>query len=83
MKERLVKSYTFRLTIILLGALYTVSPVLYWFWLVHELNSGAFPPEADSIGIPMAGFLLLWVIGWFLIVFGALASTIFAKELNE
>jgi hypothetical protein len=43
--------------------LYLFSPVANWLWLLHELESGAYPVEADSIGIPLAGFILLWFVG--------------------
>lgn len=43
---------------------YMTLPVVYWNWLVFELKSGSFPVHADSIGIPMAGFLVVWFIGF-------------------
>jgi hypothetical protein len=43
--------------------LYLFSPIAYWLWLLHELDSGAFPVDADSIGIPLAGFMVLWFVG--------------------
>jgi hypothetical protein len=46
--------------------LYVASPFVYWSWLRYQLESGAFPLDADSIGIPMAGFLLLWFVAGFL-----------------
>jgi hypothetical protein len=46
---------------------YLVSPVAYWLWLLHELDSGAYPVDADSIGIPPAGFIFLWFFGLVLI----------------
>jgi len=44
---------------------YLSLPFVFWTWLLHELEAGSFPPEADSIGIPMAGFLFLWFVGLF------------------
>lgn len=43
--------------------LYLCSPVAYGLWLLHELDSGAYPVGADSIGIPLAGFAFLWFVG--------------------
>jgi hypothetical protein len=37
---------------------YLYLPVAYWFW-VQEVESGA---NSDSLGISMAGFLLLWIV---------------------
>ncbi len=48
---------------ILVGLVYAVLPFIYWKWLVYELESGTFPTKADSIGIPMAGFLFAWFAG--------------------
>jgi hypothetical protein len=42
---------------------YLFSPIVYISWLVLELNAGAFPVNGDSIGIPIAGFLFIWLVG--------------------
>ena len=53
-----------QLSMIMVGALlYLVSPLAFWLLLKSEWDSGVFPADSDSIGIPMAGFLLLWSIG--------------------
>jgi hypothetical protein len=53
-----------RLAFTMLAALaYVLSPVAYGFWLWTELESGAFPPESDTISIPFMGFVLLWFGG--------------------
>jgi len=52
------------LSLLMLGVFaYLFSPIAYWAWLNYELQQGAFPVDADSIGIPMMGFLLLWIFG--------------------
>jgi hypothetical protein len=57
-----------QLSLIMFGfLLYLLSPIGFWFFLKHELESGAFPPESDAIVIPMFGFLVLWFIGLVLI----------------
>ena len=60
--------------------MYLVSPVAFWLLLKSEWDSGAFPPEADSVGIPMSGFLFLWFIGLVFIPLGAIAS-IFGRRI--
>lgn len=50
---------------------YFVSPVAFSLLLIQQLQAGAFPPEADSIAIPIAGYIFLWLIGW--LVIGAIA----------
>jgi len=49
--------------IIVAFLLYLFSPVAYWLWLSHELDSGVFPVDSDSTGIPLAGFMVLWFFG--------------------
>ena len=49
--------------IIVAFLLYLFSPVAYWLWISHEIDSGAFPVDSDSIGIPLAGFMVLWFFG--------------------
>lgn len=52
-----------RLTAIMLTfSLYIASPVLFDQFLYSALKSGEFPPKSDSIGIPLAWFMLLWLI---------------------
>lgn len=55
--------------VILATLAYVLSPVAYGFWLWAELESGAFPPESDTISIPFAGFVLFWFGGLVLIPF--------------
>ena len=67
----------------LLGALvavlcgYFLLPVLFWKWLVYELEEGSFPVNGDSIGIPFAGFMLVWFVG--LIVLGVIGIVLRLK----
>lgn len=58
-------SYAGRITALLVGAGYIYSPVAVGLYLRSEQEAGAFPVDADSIAIPMAGFLMLWILGWF------------------
>lgn len=47
---------------------YLFSPAMFLLLLLDELDSGGFgPTDADSISIPMFGFLVLWFIGLVLI----------------
>lgn len=54
--------------VMLVFVTYLVSPVLFWFCLVFEFESDSFPSNADSIGIPMAGFIFLWLVGWVILI---------------
>ena len=45
---------------LIVGYLYL--PVGYWLWLKKELERGAFPVNADTIMIPMMGFLFCWMV---------------------
>jgi hypothetical protein len=56
---------------------YIFSPGVFWLSLTYLLEAGAFPVEADSIGIPMGGFLLLWFVGWVLMILAAIALAIY------
>ena len=60
--ERTNKEETSLTIIMLLFVAYLMSPLLFIAWLYLSLGNGSFPVEGDSIGIPFAGFLLLWVI---------------------
>jgi hypothetical protein len=42
---------------------YLFAPVLFLFWLQHGQGAGIFEVNADSIGIPMAKFTVLWFLG--------------------
>ncbi len=43
---------------------YWYSPVLYGFWLWHELRMGAFSADSDSTAIPLMAFVFLWFVGF-------------------
>ncbi len=52
-----------RVSLIMLAALgYILAPILFAALMFTLLDVGAFPPNADSIGIPIAGFTLLWLL---------------------
>ena len=59
---RFISSHSRHLLTVAIIVGYMYLPVAYWFWLVTELEAGAFPVDADSLGIPMAGFLFLWAL---------------------
>ena len=67
-----------RLSFIVLTCIgYLLSPLLIGAWLYWSLINGEFPTNADSIGLPFAGFLMLWIIGFpFLIIFYGLIEII-------
>jgi hypothetical protein len=60
--ERTNKEETSLTIIMLLFMTYLMSPLLFGGWLYLSQGNGSFPVERDSIGIPFAGFLLLWFI---------------------
>lgn len=67
-KEEGMKSETKLTILIMLTTGYIISPAAFWFWLNYQLEAGAFPVHADSISLPMAGFLFLWFVGWILMI---------------
>ncbi len=56
--------------IVIAVLVYLTSSLLFGVGLYLCLTLGMFPPEADSIGIPFAGFMMLWFVG---LVLGILA----------
>lgn len=68
--------------LIMLVAGYFLSPAVFWFWLKYQLEAGAFPVDADSIGIPMAGFLFLWFVGWILMIIVSLGLAIYRQAFG-
>lgn len=53
-----------RLAVIMLTFFaYLLSSVLFVSWIYLELSAGVFSAESDSIGLPIAGFVLLWIVG--------------------
>lgn len=48
--------------IMFLSFVYLLTPLLFGAYLYYSLGRGYFPPEADSIGIPFAAFLFLWIV---------------------
>jgi len=66
-----------RLSVIMLTTIgYAISPILFASYMFQLLEEGAFPPESDSIGIPIGGFVLLWLLFW---PFFILACYLFEK----
>jgi hypothetical protein len=59
-----------RLTLIMLFFfLYIISPCVFAAWMFNELSNGAFPAQSDSIAIPIAGFVVIWIIAFPFFVF--------------
>ncbi|HEX8289129.1 MAG TPA: hypothetical protein VF556_14090 [Pyrinomonadaceae bacterium] len=53
-----------RISVIFLAvALYLTAPLVEWYFYTTELARGSFPPEADSISIPLFRFVIVWVLG--------------------
>ncbi|HLM60641.1 MAG TPA: hypothetical protein VK308_07555 [Pyrinomonadaceae bacterium] len=44
-------------------ALYLTAPLVEWYFYTTELARGSFPPDADSIAIPLFRFIIVWVLG--------------------
>lgn len=72
-----------RSIMIVLAFGYLVSPVAFSLLLFKQLDAGAFPPEADSIGIPIAGFVFLWLIGWLVIGVIAFAHSVWKNARRD
>ena len=62
--------------LMILFAGYFFAPVIYWFWLEHEQSVGAFQTGADSIGIPFAGFMVIWFLGLVIVLSAFFALTV-------
>ena len=43
--------------------LYLTAPLIEWYFYTTELARGSFPPDADSIAIPLFRFVIVWVLG--------------------
>ena len=66
--------------------IYLTLPVVFGLGLVVILSFGLFSPDADSIAIPFAGFLVLWFGGFLiggLIAAGRVVSKYLAAEENN
>ncbi len=68
--------------LIMLLTAYIFSPAAFWFYLSYELQAGSFPVNADSIGLPMGGFLILWFIGWILMIVAAFTLAIYRRAFG-
>jgi len=62
---------------------YLLSPIIFGLWLFACLENGCFPSEADSIGIPFAGFLVLWVIALPFFVAGCFAIEVVGRKFES
>ena len=81
-RPKLLSSET-KLTILIMFMIaYILSPAAFWLWLSYELQAGTFPVNADSIGLPMGGFLIFWFLGWVLIIAGFLFLAIYRRAFG-
>jgi hypothetical protein len=62
---------------------YLLLALFYWLWLDHQLRSGMFPLNADSLGIPFAGFLALCLSGLCLIFLAGALCVIAGLVLDD
>jgi len=51
-------------TIMVLAFGYLLSPLLFGIYLYYSFHQSYYPPNADVVAIPFAGFFLLWVISF-------------------
>jgi hypothetical protein len=73
-----------RLTAIMLLAFgYLSLPLLGGAYLYFSLSHNHFPPNADAVAIPFAGFLLLWVVCFPVFVTLCFAIEIIGRRLNQ
>ena len=68
--------------LIMLTTGYILSPAAFCFWLNHQLEAGAFPVHADSISLPMAGFLFRWFVGWILMIIASIGVAIYRQAFG-
>lgn len=53
-----------RITVAMLAALlYLTAPIVEWFYYSTELARGSYPVNADSIGLPVGLFTIVWLTG--------------------
>lgn len=45
------------------AVLYLTAPIIEWFYYSTELARGSYPVNADSIGLPISLFTIVWLIG--------------------
>lgn len=48
---------------IIAAVLYLTAPLVEWFYYSIELARGSYPVNADSIGLPIGLFTIVWLIG--------------------
>jgi len=68
---------------ILTTLLYLISPLLFGAWLYVGLQNGEFPVEADSIGLPFAGFMVVWFVAFPLVIVFCFAVEIFVRKMSD
>ncbi len=68
---RRINTPNVRLSVVMLTFLaYLTLPVVYSAWMSRMQEQGAFPVTADSIGIPIAVFVILWLFCIPLLIIG-------------
>ncbi len=84
MPERKLNTPEMRLSLIMLTTIvYTFSPILFAAWMFKLLDEGAFPPNADSIGIPIGGFVLLWLLFWPIFILACYLFEIVGQQIER
>lgn len=71
-----------RAVITSLGFGYLSLPFLFAWYMHYLLSIGTFPPESDSIGIPIAGFIFIWLVSGIAIFLGIIAIKVL-KNLSR
>ncbi len=57
-----------RLTVVMLSMIaYLLSPLVFAIWIFDRFGDGEVSANADSIGIPIGEFVILWIVGFPLI----------------
>lgn len=58
-----------RLSLTMLTVLgYLATPLIFGMWLQQSLRHGDYAVGADSIAIPFTAFVIIWLIGWPVVV---------------
>jgi hypothetical protein len=72
------------LNIVMVGSLaYLAAPFFFWGWLEFEMSVGVYPVERDSIGLPLAGFLIFWFVGLAIIAASVVCFTYWRLSRGE
>lgn len=62
---------------------YLCSPAANALFLFKGLENGDFPVNADSIGIPLFGFIVLWIVAFPIVIAFCFAVEIIFRSNEE